>query len=124
MLFFRLQSCVYVLPAERCPCALQARVRVLLAAPLAVQPVLLPVTDGVCVLDYKLVYPGEGLRKQYVTLEEAQVASVLGQGKYHVRHFLWRGRQRDRIYFYLFLFCKSMTHIYFNAGSVMHLNDF
>lgn len=89
---------MYALPAEHCPCALQARVRALLAAPPAVQPVPLPVADGVCVLDDKLIYPGEGLRKQHVTLEEAQVASVLGQGKYHVGHFLWRRTQTDRLF--------------------------
>lgn len=87
-MLFCLQTCVEVLPAERYPCALQARVRALVAAPLAVQPVPLPVADGVRVLDYKLVHPGEGLREQHVSLEEAQVASMLGQGEYHVGHLL------------------------------------
>lgn len=80
-MLFCLQSCVDVLPAECYPCALEARVRALVAVPLTVQPVSLPVADAVCVLDYKLVHPGEGLREQHVSLEEAQMASMLGQGK-------------------------------------------
>ena len=75
------------LPSECCPRALQVRVPA--AAPLAGRPVLLPLADGVGVLDYHLVHPGEGLREQHGALEEAQVASVLGQGKYQVGHLFY-----------------------------------
>lgn len=73
-----------MLPAECYPCALQVR------APLARRPVLLPVADGVGVLDYDLVHPGEGVREQHGSLKEAHVASVLGQGKHHIGHLFYR----------------------------------
>ncbi len=78
-----------MLPAECCPCALHIGALVLVAAPLAGRPVLLPVADGVGVLDYGLVDPGEGLREQHSSFKEAQVASMLGQGKYHVGHLFY-----------------------------------
>lgn len=45
----------------------------------------LPLTHGVGVAHNDLVHPGEGLREEHRTLEEAQVASVQRQGKDHVR---------------------------------------
>lgn len=76
-----------MLPTEFHPCALWAKVHVLVAAaPLASRPVLLPVADGVGVLHYDFVHPGEGLREQHCSLKEAQVASVLGQGEHHIGH--------------------------------------
>lgn len=79
-----------LLPTECYPSALEAGVHVLVAAPPAGRPVLLPVADGIGVLDYELVHPGERLREQHGSLEEAQVASVLSQGKYHIGHLSYR----------------------------------
>lgn len=70
----------------------------LAAALLAGWPSLLPVADGVCVLDYDLVHPGEGLREQHGSLKEAQVASVVGQGKYHIRHLFCRWKEMESFF--------------------------
>lgn len=83
-----------LLPSECYPCALQAGVHVLVAAPLAGRPVLHPVADGVGVLDYDLVHPGEGLREQHGSLKESHVASVVGQGKQHVGPLFYRQKER------------------------------
>ena len=82
-----------VLPAECFPCALQAGVRVPVAAPLARRQVLLPVADGVGVLHDHFVHPGEGLREEHGPLEEAQVASVLSQGEYHIGHLFYTWKE-------------------------------
>lgn len=84
----------YELPAECYPCSLQVGVHVLLAALLAGWVVLLPVANGICVLDYELVYPREGLREKHGSLKETQVASMLSQGEYHVGHLFYRQRGR------------------------------
>lgn len=54
------------------------------------RPVLLPVADGVAVLHDDLVHPGEGMREQHGSLEEAHVASMLGQDEQHVGHLFCR----------------------------------
>lgn len=66
-----------------------------MAALLAGRLVLLPVANGICVLDYELVDPGEGLREQHGSLKETQVASMLGQGEYHIGHLFYRQRERS-----------------------------
>lgn len=80
-----------VLPTEGLPRTLWAGVHVLVAAPLTHRLVLLPLADGVSVLHDDLVHPGERLRKQHRSLEEAQVTSMLGEGKHNIGHLFWRG---------------------------------
>lgn len=63
-------------------------VHVLLAATLTDRLLLLPAADGVGVLHYDLVHPGEGLREQHSSLEKTHVAPMLSQGKYHIGHLL------------------------------------
>lgn len=91
-------------PSKFGPCSLKAEVFVQDAAPLTGLPVLLPVADGICVLNNDFVHPGERLRKQYSSLKEAQVAPMLGQCKYHIGHFLYTeiGEQRRRSKYFLF----------------------
>lgn len=75
-----------LLPTEFYPSALHAGVRVLVGAPLTGRLVLLPVADSIGVIDYELVHPGKGQREQHCSLKEAQVASMLSQGKHHIGH--------------------------------------
>lgn len=77
-------------PSQRQARVLQVR------APPARPPVLLPQTDGVGVLHDDLVHPGEGVREQHGALEEAHVASVLGEGKHDVGHLLYRQNRTER----------------------------
>lgn len=91
ILVFSLHTSVYsLLPTDCYFCALQAGVHVVVSAALVGHPLLLPVADGVGVLRDDLVHPGEGLREEHSSLKEAQVASVLGQGEYHVGHLFYR----------------------------------
>lgn len=78
---------MYTQPTEL-PHAFQTGVHVIAAAPLTDQLLLLPVADGIGVLHYDLVHPGEGLREQHSSLKKPHVASMLSQGKHHIGHLL------------------------------------
>lgn len=55
----------------------------------------LPVADGVGVLNYDFVHPGEGMREQHGSLEEAHVAAVQRQGEYHVGHLFYQQKEES-----------------------------
>lgn len=44
----------------------------------------LPLVDGVRVLEYDPVHPGQGMGQQQLPLEEAHVTTVASQGEDHV----------------------------------------
>lgn len=54
------------------------------ACALAWRFLFLPLAHGVGVAHDHLVHPGERLREEHCTLEEAQVASMQRQGKDHI----------------------------------------
>lgn len=62
-------------------------------ATLARRFLFLPLAHGICVTHNHLVHPGERLREEHCTLEEAQVASMQRQGEDHVRLLCWRTTQ-------------------------------